>query len=157
MSTPLTTTPLSGKTTYFDAMATPDVPPTSADAASSPIAPAGPSNAADDVEAEAPEYSPGPDEKLSREYGTDTKVAVADAAETTTQATESVFSGGNGSKRDNEGSTFANGAAITGAHTHSPEEQALHDRSATAETNLSAKTKSKISKAEREFPFPLNM
>lgn len=50
-----------------------------------------------------------------------------------------------------EGPTFENGAAITGPKAQPKVDDSVHFRAATAETSLSVKTKSKLSKAEREF------
>lgn len=50
-----------------------------------------------------------------------------------------------------EGSAFENGAAITGPNAQPEVDESVHFRAATAETGLSAKTKSKLSKTEREF------
>jgi hypothetical protein len=57
---------------------------------------------------------------------------------------------GGGNKRD-EGSAFANGAAVTGPNSHPDMDQSVHTRAATAETNLSPKTKSKLTKSDRKF------
>jgi hypothetical protein len=130
----------------------------------------------EEEEGEAPEYTPGPDDKLSRSYGTDAKTApvvapsTTDAAAATTTAapiaatdTQPVSPSSpasisakttpdarSGSGHNQQGSTFANGAAVTGPNAAmSPEEEAaLHLRSATAESGLSEKTKGRLSKAE---------
>lgn len=210
MSTPLTTTPSSGKSQYFDAPITHfhssapnDTASMSAATTDEKTALGGPAAAGADVarnpsvanapiptttrakgpatlnekadeDEESPEYVPGPDDQLSRSYGTDAKtaptaiptadaaspttsaatappVAATDYAETTAPTTRSAGSGHN-----QQGSTFANGAAVTGPNgsLSKEEEAALHERSATAETGLSEKTKSRLSKAERESPFP---
>ncbi|KZP22823.1 hypothetical protein FIBSPDRAFT_859294 [Athelia psychrophila] len=125
----------------------------------------------EEEEGEAPEYSPGPDDKLSRSYGTDAKTAstTTDAAATAAAApiaaadtqpasppspaslsAKTTPDARSGSGHNQQGSTFANGAAVTGPNAAmSPEEEAaLHLRSATAESGLSEKTKGRLSKAE---------
>jgi hypothetical protein len=56
---------------------------------------------------------------------------------------------GGGHKKD-EGSTFANGAAVTGPNSYPNVDESVYNRAAVAETGLPAKTKSKLSKRERE-------
>lgn len=125
-------------------------------------------------EMDAPEYAPpGPDDKLSRSYlpvnskplarSTKRKADVAaestlpEHAASTTSQSEVVRSptsgsiGSGGGHRRGEGSTFANGAAVTGPNSHPEVDESVHDRAAAAETVLPAKTKSKLSKAEREL------
>jgi hypothetical protein len=49
--------------------------------------------------------------------------------------------------------TFLNGAAVTGPNSYPDVDENVHNRVATAETHLSPKTKSKLSKADRELSF----
>jgi len=125
-------------------------------------------------EKDAPEYAPpGPDDKLSRSYlPVDSKPLARSPRQAADAATEaplpelsagttsqsevvrsptSVSIRSGGGHRRGEGSTFANGAAVTGPNSHPEVDESVHDRAAAAETALPAKTKSKLSKAEREL------
>jgi len=124
-------------------------------------------------EKDAPEYAPpGPDDKLSRSYlPVDSKPLARSPRQAADAATEaplpelsagttsqsevvrsptSVSIRSGGGHRRGEGSTFANGAAVTGPNSHPEVDESVHDRAAAAETALPAKTKSKLSKAERK-------
>jgi len=126
------------------------------------------------AETDAPAYtSPGPDEKLSRSYiPTDAKSPippvspkhVAESATTTTQPqspgmsrqepkTSLTSQSRCGSPTSisgtrEEGAVFRNGAAVTGPNAEPDVHESVHARAVTAETNLSAKTKTKLTKAE---------
>jgi len=166
MATSAPDTPTSGESIYFDAphnMAT--QPLTNGDGATG-------------EEQDAPKYTPpGPDDKPSRSYlPVDSKPKFShEAADTSNagigrQSVESShpvadmtsqsdivrsptsISGGSGvGHKKNEGSTFANGAAVTGPNSHPEVDESVHDRAATADLALPSKTKTKLSKAEREL------
>ncbi|KAF7970099.1 hypothetical protein HWV62_24968 [Athelia sp. TMB] len=187
MSSPPTTTPSSGKSAYFDAPVAHfhsgpqnDTDPKNMSAATTQAAGAdvqrNPSVAnapitngtgkvsektalAEESEAGAPDYTPGPDDKLSRSYGTDAKTEATSPTTTNDSAPINgvaatdyapTISPSAGSGHKQEGSTFANGASVTGpnAAVSAEEEAALHQRTATAESGLSEKVKSRLSKAE---------
>lgn len=77
------------------------------------------------------------------------------AASTTSQSDvvhspTSLSGASGGGHRRGEGSTFANGAAVTGPNSQPNVDESVYNRAAVAETGLPAKTKTKLSKRERE-------
>jgi hypothetical protein len=61
------------------------------------------------------------------------------------------ISGGSGGGHRREGSTFTNGAAVTGPNSQPVVDESVHDRAVAAETVLPPRTKKKLSKSDREL------
>ncbi|KAF7965389.1 hypothetical protein HWV62_44071 [Athelia sp. TMB] len=111
-----------------------------------------------ECEAGALDYAPGPNDKISRSYGTNAKTEATSPTTTSASAPTNgvamtdytpTISASASLGHKQEGSTFANGASVTdpNAAVSVEEEAAQHQRTATAESGLSDKVNSWLSKA----------